>query len=69
MLNLALVYLDRPLGRLLDSYGQPLELLGLDGAQTLALLAGGGLLGLLGALIAVQRYLRILRVGGHLGRR
>jgi len=69
LLNLALVYLDLPLGRLLDSYGQRLELLGLSGVQTLGLLSGGGLLGLLGAWIAVQRHLRLLRVGGSLGRR
>lgn len=69
LLNGALLYLDRPLGRLMDSYGHQLELLGPSAVQTLGLLFGGGLLGLLGAWIAVQRYLRILRVGGSLGRR
>lgn len=69
LINLALVYLHGPIARLLDSYGQRAELLGLDGWQTLGLLLGGGLLGLAGAWISVQRYLRRLRVGGTLGRR
>lgn len=69
LVNLALEYLDRPLGRLLDTYGQNIDLLGLSGLQTLGLLLGGGLLGLFGAWIAVQRHLRLLRVGGGLGRR
>lgn len=69
LVNLALEFLDRPLGRLLDSYGARADIVGLDGTQTLLLLAGGGLLGLAGAVIAVQRYLRLLRVDGMLGRR
>lgn len=69
LVNGALLYLDGPLGRLLDSYGAAAEIVGLGGLQTLGLLLAGGLLGLLGALIAVQRYLRLLRVDGMLGRR
>ena len=65
--NLALEYLSLPLDDLLDSYGQEVDLLGLTGLQTLGLLLGGGLLGLLGAWIAVQRHLAQLRVGGSLG--
>lgn len=67
--NAALVYLDGPLGRLLDAYGARAAIVGLGGAQTLGLLLAGGVLGLLGSLVAVQRYLRLLRVDGMLGRR
>jgi len=69
LVNGALVYLDGPLGRLLDAYGEAAPIVGLGGLQTLGLLLAGGLLGLLGAAIAVQRYLRLLRVDGMLGRR
>lgn len=69
LVNLVLVYLDGPIGRLLDSYGQQVELYGPGLMQTLMLLLAGALLGLLGAWISVQRYLRILRIGGSLGRR
>ncbi len=67
--NLALVYLDIPFRRLLDSYGQQVELLGPGLSEVGMLLLACGILGLLGALISVQRYLRRLRVGGSLGRR
>lgn len=66
---ISLTYLGGPLDRLLDTYGQDFELAGLDPANVLLILLGSGLLGLLGALIAVQRYLRLLAVGGSLGRR
>lgn len=69
LINAVLVYMEGPLQRLLESYGQQQSLLGLGGLQTLGLLAGAGVLGWLGALIAVQRHLRTLRVGGTLGRR
>jgi cell division transport system permease protein len=69
LVNGALLYLEGPLGRLLDSYGVVAQIIGLGGLQTLGLLLTGGLLGLLGALVAVQRYLRLLRVDGMLGRR
>lgn len=67
--NLALEYLDRPFGRLLDSYGQQVTLLSPGAGETLLILLLSGLLGLLGAWISVQRYLRRLRIGGALGRR
>lgn len=69
LINAVLVYMEGPLQRLLESYGQQQSLLGLGVMQTLGLLAGAGVLGWLGALIAVQRHLRTLRVGGTLGRR
>jgi cell division transport system permease protein len=69
LVNAILLYLDGPLGRLLDSYGQAAALQGTGVAETLSLLLGGGLLGLLGALLAVQRYLRQMRRSGTLGRR
>lgn len=68
LVNLGLEYLDGPLGRLLASYGTDLQLLGLGVFQTLMLLILGGLLGLLGAWIAVQKHLRQLRETGRLGR-
>jgi cell division transport system permease protein len=68
LLNLALLYLGGPLGLLLETYGTVFSLRGLGGYNTLWVLAGGGLLGWMGAWISVQRYLRVLRVGGRLGR-
>lgn len=68
LVNLGLEYLDGPLGRLLASYGTDLQLLGLGLQATVGLLLFGGLLGLLGAWIAVQRHLRQLRETGKLGR-
>lgn len=65
----ALVYLSLPLERLLDAYGRGLELYSLGPLQLLLLLMASGFLGWLGALVAVQRYLRMLAVGGTLGRR
>jgi cell division transport system permease protein len=69
LLQLTLTYLGGPLGRLLDTYGQDMELIGPGASEAALLLLGSGLLGLLGALVAVQRYLRMLAVGGGLGRR
>jgi cell division transport system permease protein len=69
LINAVLVYMEGPLQRLLESYGQQQNLLGLGGLQTIILLATAGLLGWLGALVAVQRHLRSLRIGGTLGRR
>ncbi len=69
LLQLSLLYLDGPLGRLLDTYGQGVGLHGPDVPEVVVLLAGSGLLGLAGAWIAVRRYLRMLAVGGSLGRR
>ena len=68
LLAASLGYLGAPLGRLLQTYGQDFSLQSLDLPQMLALLAASGLLGMGGAWVSVQRYLKILRVGGRLGR-
>jgi cell division transport system permease protein len=68
LLGLTMLYLGRPLGLLLETYGTVFSLRGLGGSNTLWVLLGGGFLGWLGAWISVQRYLRRLRVGGRLGR-
>jgi cell division transport system permease protein len=65
----ALFYLSIPLERLLDAYGQGIEVYSLSLAQFFALIGLSGLLGWLGAFASVQRYLRMLTVGGSLGRR
>lgn len=69
LMRLTLWYLNGPLGRLLETYGQGIELYGPDLMQMAGLLLASGLLGLLGALISVQRYLRMLAAGGGLGKR
>jgi len=68
LLHVTLYYLGGPLGLLLETYGTVFVMRGLGGSNTLWVLLGGGLLGWLGAWIAVQRYLRLLQVGGRLGR-
>jgi len=68
LLGLTLLYLGRPLGLLLETYGTVFSLRGLGGSNTLWVLLGGGFLGWLGAWVSVQRYLRRLKVGGRLGR-
>ncbi len=69
LVNLGLEYLDRPLARLLESYGQQGRLQGFSLRTTLTLLLAGGMLGLLGAWFAVQQYLRVMAESGTLGRR
>jgi len=68
LLGLTMLYIGRPLGLLLETYGTAFSMRGLGGYQTLWVLIGGGFLGWLGAWISVQRYLRRLKVGGRLGR-
>lgn len=68
LLGFTMLYLGRPLGLLLETYGTVFNLRGLGVRQSLWVLSGGGFLGWLGAWIAVQRYLRRLKVGGRLGR-
>jgi cell division transport system permease protein len=68
LLGLTMLYLGRPLGLLLETYGTVFSLRGLGFGNMVWVLAGGGLLGWLGAWISVQRYLRRLKVGGRLGR-
>ena len=69
LMELCLFYLDAPLSSLLDAYGRGINLYGLGGKQLLMLFVASGLLGMLGAWVSVQRYLKILVVGGTLGRR
>lgn len=68
LLGLTMLYLARPLGLLLETYGTTFSLHGLGGFNTLWVLLGGAFLGWLGAWISVQRYLRRLKIGGRLGR-
>ncbi|NOR19616.1 MAG: hypothetical protein GQ538_05960 [Xanthomonadales bacterium] len=68
LLSLSMLYLGQPLALLLETYGTEFVLRGLGASNTLLVFIGGGLLGWLGALISVQRYLRVLKVGGRLGR-
>lgn len=68
LLGLTMLYLDRPLGLLLETYGTVFNIRGLGGYDVLWLLSGCGFLGWLGAWISVQRYLQRLKVGGRLGR-
>jgi cell division transport system permease protein len=69
LLLLIMLYLGRPLGLLLETYGTAFEIRGLGATEIAWMLAGGGLLGWMGAWLSVQRYLRQLRIGGRLGRR
>jgi cell division transport system permease protein len=68
LLSLTTLYLGRPLGLLLETYGTVLSLRGLGASNIFWVMSGGAFLGWLGAWISVQRYLRRLRVGGRLGR-
>ncbi len=69
LLSISALYLQQPVDDLLDAYGNSLELKGLGLTQATLVLLGGGALGLLGAWVSVQRYLRQLRVSGMLGRK
>jgi cell division transport system permease protein len=62
LLSLCMVYLAQPLQRLLAAYGNAFEVSGLGALGGLLVLLGGGLLGLLGAWVSVQRYLRQFRL-------
>jgi len=68
LLGLTSLYLARPLGLLLETYGTAHNVRGFGGYNSLWVLLTGGFLGWLGAWISVQRYLRRLKVGGRLGR-
>jgi cell division transport system permease protein len=68
LLGISVLYLQQPLEGLLDAYGSNPDFKGLGFAHTALVLLGGGVLGLLGAWVSVQRYLRQLRVSGMLGR-
>jgi cell division transport system permease protein len=69
LLNFSLYYLGKPLQRLLDAYGNSFVIQSLDGRGMVLVLLLGGLLGLLGAWLSVQRYLHQLSEEGMLGRR
>lgn len=63
MLSLCMVYLSRPLEELLDAYANTFEFRGLEARAGLLVLLAGGVLGLVGAWVSVQRYLRQFRLG------
>ena len=62
LLGLCMIYLAPPLERLLDAYGNTFAVRGLGAGGGLLVLLSGGLLGLLGAWVSVQRYLRQFRL-------
>lgn len=62
LLAACMLYLAHPLARLLEAYGNRFDASGPGGAGIAVVLASGGLLGLLGAWLAVQRYLRQFRL-------
>ena len=68
LLYAGMLLLSGPLGLLLETYGTTFELDGPGFFQNMYIILTGGLLGWLGAWISVQRYLRLLKVGGRLGR-
>ena len=68
LLYLAIALLAGPLGMLLETYGTAYQLEGPGLLNDIYIVFSGGLLGWLGAWISVQRYLRLLKVGGRLGR-
>lgn len=57
MVEVSLAFLSAPVDRLAVSYNSAFSLLGLGFGTTLVLLVGGGLLGVLGAGLAVRRHL------------
>jgi cell division transport system permease protein len=59
LLEGTLLYLRAPVEQLLDAYGNRFSLLGLDGVETAAVLAAGGVLGLLGSWLAVRHHLSV----------
>lgn len=68
LLYASLMYLQPPLERLLDAYGNRYSLGGLGLRRGTIVLALGGLLGFSGAWLAVQRHLRLLAHGLGIGR-
>lgn len=68
LFNACLYYISQPLERLLDAYGNRFTVLNLGGSGFILVLLCGGLLGLIGAWISVQRYLNQINAGGILGR-
>lgn len=68
LLSGALMYLQAPLERLLDAYGNQYALEGLGIKRGLLVLLAGGILGLLGAWVSVQRHLRLMSGERIIGR-
>ena len=68
LLYLAIALLSGPMGRLLETYGTVYQMKGPGFLNNVYIVFAGGFLGWLGAGISVQRYLRLLKVGGRLGR-
>lgn len=68
LLSGALFYLQSPLERLLDAYGNQYALAGLGIPRGALVLLAGGLLGLMGAWVSVQRHLRLMAGGRNIGR-
>lgn len=62
LLGACLWYLSRPLGRLLDAYGNMFQISGPGALEVFWALFAGALLGLLGAWLAVQRHFRQFRL-------
>ncbi len=62
LLSLCLLAIEGPLTTLLGSYGQELETVGFDPLFLIGLLVTGGLLGVLGALLAAAQRLRDLEI-------
>jgi len=67
LFNVGLYYIGQPLERLLDAYGNRFVVKNFDGRAVVFILLGGGLLGLSGAWISVQRHLRQIRNSGAAG--
>lgn len=61
-LQLALFYLQAPVERLLDAYGNVVELRGTGVRGTVSVLLGGAILGLSGSWLAVRRHLKQFRL-------
>jgi cell division transport system permease protein len=68
LLSLSILYLNKPLERLLSAYGNSFEMDGLSGSQIMLVILSGGVLGFCGAWLSVQRYLRQMRVAGKIGK-
>jgi len=68
LLKICIAFLQAPLENLLDAYGNAFSIVQLGPKQIFLVLVSGGLLGLLGAWVSVERYLRVLRRGGLLER-
>lgn len=68
LLTVAMLYLSGPLGLLLESYGTVFQIKGLGIYNMMWVMVMAAFLGWTGALISVQRYLKLLKVDGRLGR-